>query len=123
MEPSFFDNNIIRFLLLFVSAAGLIAFFVALSAWLGPKHMNETKAQPFETGIIPKTDARKPFPIKYYLVAILFIVFDVEVAFLYPWAVNFREIGLTGFVSMMIFLAILLVGLFFAVRKRVLDWK
>jgi NADH-quinone oxidoreductase subunit A len=123
MEPSIFDNNLVRFLCLLFCAGGLIAFFVALSAWLGPKSMNENKAQPFETGIIPKTDARKPFPIKYYLVAILFIVFDVEVAFLYPWAVTFREIGFVGFISMMIFLVILLVGLFYAVRKRVLDWK
>ncbi|RPH94491.1 NADH-quinone oxidoreductase subunit A [candidate division KSB1 bacterium] len=123
MEPSFFDNNLIRFLVLAVAASGMVGFFVALSAWLGPKHMTETKSLPFETGIRVKTDASRPFPIKYYLVAILFIVFDIEVAFLYPWAVGFRDLGIVGFVSMMVFLAILLVGLYYAVRKRVLDWK
>jgi NADH-quinone oxidoreductase subunit A len=123
MDSSVFDNNLIRFLFLFGAAGGLVAFFVALSAWLGPKSMNEIKSQPFETGMIPKTDARRPFPIKYYLVAIVFIVFDVEVAFLYPWAVEFRDLGAAGFISMMIFLVILLVGLFYAVRKRVFEWK
>jgi NADH-quinone oxidoreductase subunit A len=123
MESSIFATNLVAFLFLFGAAAALVAMFVALSAWLGPKSMNEIKGQPFETGMIPQTDARRPFPVKYYLVAILFIVFDVEVAFLYPWAVDFRDLGLTGFVSMMIFLVILLVGLFYAVRKRVLDWK
>lgn len=123
MEPSIFTTNLVSFLFLLGAAAALVAMFVALSAWLGPKSMNEIKGQPFETGMIPKTDARRPFPIKYYLVAILFIVFDIEVAFLYPWAVGFRDLGMTGFISMMIFLAILLVALFYAVRKRVLDWK
>jgi NADH-quinone oxidoreductase subunit A len=123
MEPSVFDTNLVRFLFLFGCAGALVAFFVALSAWLGPKSMNETKGEPFETGIIPKTDARRPFPVKYYLVAIVFIVFDVEVAFLYPWAVDFRDLGAAGFFSMMIFLVILLVGLFYAVRKRVFEWK
>ncbi len=71
----------------------------------------------------PKTDATQPFPIKYYLVAILFVVFDIEVAFLYPWAVSFRDLGVVGFVSMIVFLAILGVGLYYAVKKRVLEWK
>ena len=116
-------NNLVVFLVLMAAAAGITGLFVALSAWIGPKQHNEIKDAPFESGVIPKTDANKPFPIKYYLVAILFIVFDIEVAFLYPWAVSFREIGMLGFVSMMVFMAILLVGLYYAVKKGVLDWK
>jgi NADH-quinone oxidoreductase subunit A len=123
MEPTIFDSNLVRFLILFACAAGLVGFFLALSKWLGPKRPNPTKAEPFECGFISETDARKPYPVRYYLVAIVFIVFDIEVAFLYPWAVGFKQIGTVGFVSMMIFLAVLLVGLYYAAKKRVFDWK
>ncbi|MBI5059540.1 NADH-quinone oxidoreductase subunit A [candidate division KSB1 bacterium] len=116
-------NNLVVFLVLMVAAAGITGLFVALSAWIGPKRHNETKDAPFESGIIPQQAAGRPFPIKYYLVAILFIVFDIEVAFLYPWAVSFRQIGMIGFVSMMVFIAVLLVGLYYAVKKGVLEWK
>jgi NADH-quinone oxidoreductase subunit A len=118
------DNNLIAFLVLAISAAGLVGMFVALSKWFGPKRPNATKDLPFECGIVVEADnERRPYPIKYYLVAILFIVFDIEVAFLYPWAVGFKSLGAVGFLSMMIFLTILLVGLYYAVKKRVFDWK
>jgi NADH-quinone oxidoreductase subunit A len=124
MEPTVFDSNLIRFIFLFAAAAGLVGMFVGLSAWLGPKRTSKAKELPFECGhLIESDDSRRPFPIKYYLVAILFIVFDIEVAFMYPWAINFRMLGGVGFISMMFFLLILGVGLFYAVKKRVLDWK
>jgi NADH-quinone oxidoreductase subunit A len=123
MTPSVFDSNLVRFLFLFCAAGALVALFLALSAWFGPKRTSEIKEEPFECGNVRQGDARRPYPIKYYLVAIMFIVFDIEVAFLYPWAVDFRSLGLPGFVSMMVFLAILLVALFYAARKRVFDWK
>ncbi len=123
MTPSPFDSPLVQFLVLFAAAAALTGLFVALSIWFGPRRPSEVKGRPFETGILVEADANKPFPIKYYLVAILFIVFDIEVAFLYPWAVGFADIGMVGFVSMMIFLAVLMVGLYYAVKKRVLDWK
>jgi NADH-quinone oxidoreductase subunit A len=123
MTTSIFDNPLIQFLILFAAAAGLTGMFWALSVWFGPKRPSEVKGHPFETGILVEADAHRPFPIKYYLVAILFIVFDIEVAFLYPWAVGFMNLGMVGFISMMIFLAVLLVGLYYAVKKRVLDWK
>lgn len=123
MEPSVFDNNLVRFMVLIGATAGLVGMFVALSAWIGPKRTNPAKEEPFECGVIPKTDATGPFPIKYYLVAVLFIVFDIEVAFLYPWAVTFLDLGLTGYLAMVVFLAILGVGLYYEVSKRLLDWK
>ncbi|MBU0508103.1 NADH-quinone oxidoreductase subunit A [bacterium] len=123
METSFFSGNLSTFLVLFAATCGLVGMFLALSAWLGPKKMNEIKAQPFECGTISKTDARAPYPIKFYLVAVLFIVFDIEIAFLYPWAVSFGSIGIVGFIAAVIFLAILGVGLYYEVSKRVLEWK
>jgi len=117
------ENNLISFLFLVGATAALVGLFVALSKWLGPKEPNAAKDFPFECGWLVEPDANRPFPIRYYLVAILFIVFDIEIAFLYPWATEFRGLGMIGFVSMMIFLVVLLVGLYYAVRKRVFDWK
>jgi NADH-quinone oxidoreductase subunit A len=123
MTDSLLDNNLATFLLLMVCVAGVVGLFIGLSVWFGPRKTSKTKEAPFECGWVSESDAAHPFPIKYYLVAILFIVFDVEVAFLYPWAVSFGNLGIVGFISMMTFLAILLVGLYYAVKKRVLDWK
>ncbi|HEY3294638.1 MAG TPA: NADH-quinone oxidoreductase subunit A [bacterium] len=123
MTPPISENNLVAFLVLLVMAGGLVGMFVALSKWFGPKRPNATKDRPFECGILVEAEAQRPYPIKYYLVAILFIVFDIETAFLYPWAVRFKSLGGVGFVSMMIFLSILLVGLYYAVKKRVFDWK
>jgi NADH-quinone oxidoreductase subunit A len=118
------DNNLIAFLVLFFAAAGLVGMFVAFSKFFGPKRPNATKDLPFECGIVVEADnERRPYPIKYYLVAILFIVFDIETAFLYPWAVGFKNLGFVAFLSMMVFLAILLVGLYYAMKKRVFDWR
>jgi NADH-quinone oxidoreductase subunit A len=118
------ENNLLALLILLASAGALTGLFVGLSVFLGPKSKRtEIKDRPFECGVLVDADARKPFPIKYYLVAILFIVFDVEVAFLYPWAVDFRHLGAVGFISMMVFIGVLLVGLYYAARKHVFDWK
>ena len=117
------NNNLIVFLILTGGVAAVVGLFVALTVFLGPKRPNEIKDAPFESGFISKTDAMQPFPIKYYLVAILFVVFDIEVAFLYPWAVSFRDLGGIGLISMTLFLAVLAVGLYYAVKKRVLEWK
>lgn len=123
MIDSILDNNLATFLMLLGAVGGLVALFIALSVFIGPKRTSKVKESPFECGWVVDTDAWRPFPIKYYLVAILFIIFDVEVAFLYPWAVSFGNLGMVGFISMMVFLAILFVGLYYAIRKRVLDWK
>jgi NADH-quinone oxidoreductase subunit A len=123
MDTSILSGNILAFIVLFAAASGLVGLFVGLSVWFGPKKTTEIKEHPFECGILVEADARRPFPIKYYLVAILFIVFDIEVAFLYPWAVSFRDLGMAGFISMMVFIAVLLVGLYYAAKKRVFDWK
>tara|TARA_R110001599_G_scaffold64023_3_gene178499 strand:- start:73200 stop:73559 length:360 start_codon:yes stop_codon:yes gene_type:complete len=90
---------------------------------LAPHNPDEQKLSPYECGFEAFEDARMKFDVRYYLVAILFILFDLEVAFVVPWAVAMREVGMLGFWSMMIFLGILTVGLVFEWKKGALDWE
>jgi NADH-quinone oxidoreductase subunit A len=100
--------------------AGLV--FVNISKWLGPKHPTEEKLSTYESGMEPVKTARERFSVKFYLVAMLFIVFDIEIVFMYPWGVQFRQLGWSGFVEMLVFIAILLVGLVYVIRKGALRW-
>ena len=90
---------------------------------LGPSRPNPEKLSPYECGFEAFEDARMQFDVRYYLVAILFILFDLEIAFLFPWAVSLDTIGFVGFLSMMVFLAILVVGFVYEWRKGALDWE
>ena len=96
---------------------------VTLSYVLGPKKITEYKQAAYECGVTPSGDARERFPIKFYLVAMLFILFDIEVIFMYPWAVELESLGWYGFFQMLTFMAILTVGLVYVWRKGVLDWN
>jgi len=90
---------------------------------LGPNRPDEAKNSPYECGFEAFEDARMKFDVRYYLVAILFILFDLEIAFLFPWAVVLKEVGLTGFVAAMVFLAILTVGFAYEWKKGALNWE
>ena len=90
---------------------------------LGPQRPDAAKNSPYECGFEAFEDARMKFDVRYYLVAILFILFDLEIAFLFPWAVSLREIGATGFWAMMVFLSILVVGFVYEWKKGALDWE
>ncbi len=96
--------------------------FVNISKWLGPKRPTEEKLSTYESGMEPVKTARERFSVKFYLVAMFFIVFDIEIVFMYPWAVQFRNLGWFGFVEMMVFLLVLLVGLVYIFRKGALRW-
>ncbi|MCX7961163.1 MAG: NADH-quinone oxidoreductase subunit A [Burkholderiales bacterium] len=96
---------------------------VVLGLALGPQRPDPEKLSPYECGFEAFEDARMKFDVRYYLVAILFILFDLEIAFLFPWAVALADIGLYGFLSMMLFLAILVAGFFYEWRKGALDWE
>jgi len=96
---------------------------VALGWLLGPNRPDPEKLSPYECGFEAFEDARMKFDVRYYLVAILFILFDLEIAFLFPWAVALKEIGLYGFVSMMVFLGILVVGFIYEWMKGALEWE
>jgi NADH-quinone oxidoreductase subunit A len=110
--------------LVLIAAAGTVAFiFVLVSRFVGPRNPNSIKNSTYECGVEPKGTARHRFSVKFYLVAMLFILFDIEVAYLYPWAVLFRELGVFGLVEMGIFVFILLVGLMYAWRKGALEWE
>jgi NADH-quinone oxidoreductase subunit A len=95
---------------------------VTLSWLIGQHKPNRAKMSPYECGVQPIGDARGRFSVKFYLVAMLFILFDVEAVFLYPWAVILRQLKMFGFWEMMVYIAILLVGLFYVWKKGVLDW-
>ncbi|HTF18952.1 MAG TPA: NADH-quinone oxidoreductase subunit A [Chryseolinea sp.] len=109
--------------IMFVLAFGFVATTMIVTHALGPKRKTKVKQDAFECGIEAKGNARVPFNIKYFLVAILFVLFDVEVIFMYPWAVNFRDLGTTGFIEMTVFVALLLVGFFYLKRKGALHWE
>jgi NADH-quinone oxidoreductase subunit A len=103
-------------------ALGLAGALTALSVLVGWRRPNRAKQQAYECGMEPTGDAREPFSIKFYLVAMVFILFDVEAIFLYPWAYIFRSIRWYGFVEMMIYIAVLLVGYVYLWKKGALDW-
>ena len=107
-------------MLLFALAFGVI--MSKASEWFGPKNPNEEKLSTYESGMEPVRTARERFSVKFYLIAMLFIIFDIEVVFLYSWAVVFRQLGMFAYIEMFIFIAILFLGYFYIVRKGALRW-
>jgi NADH-quinone oxidoreductase subunit A len=120
------DDYLSQYLSLVVMLAvsgGFAALMLFLAAVLGPKKLSAIKAAPFECGSDPVGNARQRFAVKFYVVAILFIVFDLETVFLYPWAVQFKALGWFGFAEMAVFAATLIVGLIYVWKKGALDWE
>lgn len=107
----------------FLVALGFVVTTMVATHFLGPKRKSKIKLDTFECGIEPQGNARIPFSIKYFLVAILFVLFDVEVIFMYPWAVNFKTLGVQGLLEMLLFMALLLTGFFYIIRKGALKWE
>ena len=111
-------------ILVFISIGLLIGLAPVFLGWiLGPRHPTAAKNSPYECGFDAIADARMPFDVRFYLVAILFIIFDLETAFLFPWAMIVRQIGWTAFWAMMIFLGILIIGFIYEWRKGALEWE
>lgn len=104
-------------------AVGFVAGTIIISGKLGPKRNSKIKDENFECGIESIGNARIPFSVKYFLVAILFVLFDVEVIFLYPWAINFKSLGIEGMIKMVIFMMLLLIGFFYIIKKKALEWE
>jgi NADH-quinone oxidoreductase subunit A len=109
--------------LMLIVALGFVVTTVLATHYFGPKRNTQTKLEAFECGIESKGNARVPFNIKYFLVAILFVLFDVEVIFMYPWAVNFKDLGVNGFIEMVVFIALLMIGFFYIKKKGALKWE
>lgn len=120
--PQSYAQTYFPILLQVVLALAVAAGALITSQLLGHRVKNKAKEMPYESGMIPIGDARRRFSVKFYMVAMLFILFDVEVVFLYPWAVVFRELKLFGFFSMLLYMALILAGFFFVWRKGALDW-
>ena len=106
-----------------IVAAGFVVTTMFATHKLGPKRASKKKLESFECGIDVQGNARIPFSVKYFLVAILFVLFDVEVIFMYPWAVNFKELGVFGLIEMFSFMALMIVGLVYIIRRGALKWE
>jgi NADH-quinone oxidoreductase subunit A len=109
-------------LMLLGVAVGFGVFTVFISQWLGPSRPTPEKLAPYESGVPPVGDARQRQSVQFYLVAMVFLLFDIEIAFLYPWAMAIRELGWFGFVQVVLFMLILLCGYVYIWRKGILDW-
>ena len=115
-------ENYLPILILALIALALAVLLMLLSRFLGPYRPNTTKLKPYESGMDPVGEADDRFSISFYLVAMAFIVFDLEVVFLYPWAVQYLDAGVGSLVSMIIFVLELFVGLIYLIKKGTLDW-
>jgi len=122
MESQSFPANYLPIVFQMIVAVGFVVLTMFATHKLGPKRKTDDKLSTFESGIEVIGNARTPISIKYFLVAILFVLFDVEVIFMYPWAVNFRDLKGTGMVEMFIFMATLLLGFIYVLKKKALDW-
>jgi NADH-quinone oxidoreductase subunit A len=104
-------------------AMAIAALMLGISFVLGKRVRNRVKDMPYESGIVPTGDARHRFSVKFYLVGMLFILFDIEAIFLYPWAVVYRELKMSGFIEMLVFIILILCGFFYIWKKGALDWS
>ena len=118
-----FLKDYFSILLFLLIALGLSIGFIVMNFLFSPKKPDPEKLSAYECGFEPFSDSRMEFDVRFYLVAILFIIFDLEIAFLFPWAISLGTIGILGFLSMMIFLLILTVGFIYEWKKGALDWE
>lgn len=115
-------DNYIPILIMVGIALVLALVLMVLSRVIGPHRPNVNKLRPYESGMDPVGQARDRYSVSFYMVAMEFIIFDLEVVFIYPWAVRFTEFGIGTFMAMMVFIAVLLVGLMYTLKKGTLDW-
>ncbi len=123
MNPSSSPVAYLPIVLMFLVAMGFVVTTMVATHLLGPKRKTKIKLDSFECGVESQGNARLPFSIKYFLVAILFVLFDIEVIFMYPWAVNFKELGMLGVIEVFSFIALLLVGFYYMLSKKALKWE
>ena len=121
--PNSYTEQYFPILVQAIVAMALAAGLLSVSFLLGKKVRNRVKDMPYESGIVPTGDARQRFSVKFYLVGMLFILFDIEAIFLYPWVVVFRELKMFAFVEMLVFVVFILSGFFYIWKKGALDWS
>jgi len=108
---------------LLILATGLAGLVIIIGHLFGPRKPTQRKSMPYESGMRPIGPGTRRLPVRFYLIAVLFILFDIEVVFFFPWAVVFKQLGLFGLVEMLIFIVILLVGYVYAWKKGALEWE
>ena len=116
------NGNLLPLFVLFIAAVGFVTAMLLASILLGPKRRSEVKDQPFECGTVGSGDPKDRFGARFFVVAMIFILFDIEIVYFYPWAVNLVKLGWSGFFAMMPFLALLTLGLVYEWKRGVLDW-
>jgi len=116
-------NPYMPILVLLIMSAGLAVVMVLLGHLIGPRRPTPRKLAPYESGMRPIGPAMRRMPVRFYLVAVLFILFDIEIIFFLPWAVTFRQLGVFGFIEMILFIAILLVGYIWVWKRGALEWE
>jgi NADH-quinone oxidoreductase subunit A len=109
-------------LVLFVLATAVVLIMLGLPQLVARKTKSRRKLTPYECGILPDTDARDRFPVKYYMIALLFIIFDLEMVFLYPWAIILKKLKMFAYIEMVVFIGILLLGYLYLIKKGALKW-
>ncbi|MEI8131252.1 MAG: NADH-quinone oxidoreductase subunit A [Leptolinea sp.] len=110
-------------IIIITMAIGLALIVVVLGAVFGPRRPSKRKSAPYESGMVPYGPGTRRLSVRYYLVAVLFILFDIETVFFLPWAVVFRQLGLFGLIEMLIFIGVLIIGLVYAWKKGALEWE
>jgi NADH-quinone oxidoreductase subunit A len=110
-------------LVLFLLATAVVLIMLGLPELVARKSKSRRKLTPYECGILPETDAREKFPIKFYMIALLFIIFDLEMVFLYPWAIILKKLKMFAFLEMVVFIGILLIGYLYIIKKGALKWE
>lgn len=123
MEKIHLPSDYLPIFVQFTLAIGFVLITMIVTHILGPNRKQAVKGDAFECGVESVGDARTPISVKYFLIAILFVLFDVEIIFMYPWAVNFKFLGWLGFYEMITFVGILMAGFFYIVKKGVLKWE
>ncbi|MFQ5508155.1 MAG: NADH-quinone oxidoreductase subunit A [Leptospirillia bacterium] len=122
MTTDFVPTDYLPVLIFFVIAGAFGFVTIILGRFVRPQMTYREKLLPYECGAPPISDARQPFPMRYYIIAMLFVLFDIEAVFMYPWAVVFNQIGIYGLVEMVLFITILLIGYVYAWGKGALEW-
>lgn len=116
-------NQYIPLIVMIIAAVGTAAGMMAIATFIGPKKEFPEKMEPFECGVTQVSNPQARFSVRFYIVAMLFIIFDIEAVFMFPWAVIFKELGLFGFIEMMAFILVLAVGLVYIWKKGALEWE
>jgi len=122
MNSNYLDNYA-PLLLMFILACGLAGAMVVVSTLIGRHRRSAAKDSPYECGVLPTGDAREPMSVHFYMVGLIFILFDIEAIFLYPWALVYHDLRVFGFVEMLLYIVILLAGYLFLWKKGALDWN